>query len=85
MRDKLLAVGVVIDDEELLHITLKRLPKYFNAFRSAIQTRNTKLSFDELSTMLNAEEESLNEGLDIKDSIFAMAATATPKPSENFN
>ena len=35
--------------------------------------------------MLNPEEESLNEGLDIKDSIFAMAATATPKPSGNFN
>ena len=85
MKDKLLAVGVAIDDEELLHITLKGLPRDFNAFRSAIRTRNTKLSFDELSTMLNAEEESLNEGLDIKDLIFAMAATATPKLSGNFN
>ncbi|XP_023922287.1 uncharacterized protein LOC112033743 [Quercus suber] len=84
VRDKLLAVGVTIDDEELLHITFKGLPKEFNAFRSAIRTRNTKLSFDELSTMLNAEEESLNDGLNIKDSIFAMAAT-TPKPSGNFN
>ena len=65
MRDKLLAVGVVIDDEELLHITLKGLPKDFNAFRSTIRTRNTKLSFDELSTMLNAEKEFLNERLDI--------------------
>ena len=85
VRDKLLSVGVVIDDEQLLHITLKGLPKDFNAFRSAIRTRNTKLSFDELSTMLNAKEESLNEGLDIKDSIFAMVATTTPKPSGNFN
>ena len=85
VRDKLLAVGVVIDDEELLHITLKGLPKDLNAFRLAIRTRNTKLSFDELSTMLNAKKESLNEGLDIKDSIFAMAATTTPKPSGNFN
>ena len=85
VRDKLLSVGVVIDDEQLLHITLKGLPKDFNAFRSAIQTRNIKLSFDELLTMLNAKEESLNEGLDIKDSIFAMVATTTPKPSGNFN
>ena len=85
VRDKLLAIGVVIDDEELLHITLKGLPKDFNAFRSAIRTRNTKLSFDELSTMLNAEKEFLNERLDIKDPIFAMVATATPKPSGNFN
>lgn len=54
VRDKLLAVGVVIDDEELLYITLKGLPKDYNAFRSATRTRSTQLSFDELSTMLNA-------------------------------
>ena len=83
VRDKLLAVGVIVDDEELLHITLKGLPKEYHAFRSAIRTRSTLLSFDELSTMLNAEEESLNEGSDVKDTIFAMAATAPPKPNNN--
>ena len=83
VRDKLLAVGVIMDDEELLHITLKGLPKEYNAFRSAIRTRSTLLSFDELSTMLNVEEESLNEGFEIKDTIFAMAATATPKSNIN--
>jgi len=41
VRDKLLAVGVVVDDEELLHITHKGLPKDYNAFRSAIRTRST--------------------------------------------
>ena len=35
--------------------------------------------------MLNAEEVSLNEGLDAKDLIFAMAAIATPKASGNCN
>ena len=57
----------------------------YNAFRSAIRTRSTPLSFDELLTMLNGEEESLNEELDTKDSIFALAATATPRPGGNFN
>ena len=85
MKDKLLAVGVFLDDEELLHITLKCLPKDYNAFRSAIRTRSTPLSFDELSTMLNGEEESLNEGVDTKDSIFAIFATATPRLGGNFN
>ena len=85
VRDKLLIVGVILDDEELLHITLKGLPKEYNVFRSAIRTRITPLSFDELSTMLNGEEESLNEELDTKDSIFALAATATTRPSGNFN
>ena len=85
MRDKLLVVGVILDEEELLLITLKGLPKEYNAFRSAIRTRIKSLNFDELSTMLNGEEESLNEGLDTKDSIFALAATATTRPGGNFN
>ena len=83
VRDKLLGVGVIVDDEELLHITLKGLPKEFNAFRSAIRTKGTHLSFYELSTMLNVEKESQNEGFEIKDTIFAMAAAANPKPNNN--
>ena len=39
IRDKLLTVGVILDDEELLHITLKGLPKEYNAFRSTIGPR----------------------------------------------
>ena len=77
VRDKLLAVGVIVDDEKLLHITLKGLPKEYNAFRSTIRTRSTHLSFDELSTMLNAEEESLCDGFEVKDTIFAMVATTS--------
>ena len=83
VRDKLLAVGVIIDDEELLHTAIKRLPKEYNTFRSTIRTRNTQLGFDELSTMLNAEEESLNEGIEVKDSIFALAASTNQKPNSN--
>nr|POE64634.1 hypothetical protein CFP56_56235 [Quercus suber] len=67
---------------KLLHIAIKGLPREYNAFRSAIRTRSTKLSFDELSTMLSAEEEYQNDGLDVKDSVFAMAAT-TPKPNNS--
>ena len=65
LRDKLTVVGVILDDEELLHISIKGLPKEFNAFRSKICTRSTQLSFDELTTMLNAEEESMNDSLDV--------------------
>ena len=56
VRDKLLAVGVIIDDEELLHITVKGLPREYNAFRSTIRTKSTLLFFDELFTLLNAEK-----------------------------
>ena len=79
IRDKLMVVGVLLDDEELLHVAIKGLPKEFSAFRSAIRTRSTKLSFDELATLLNAEEESLNEGMEVKDSTFAMAVNSTPR------
>ena len=71
VQDKLMSVGVLLDDEELFHIAIKGLSKEYNAFRSAIRTRSTQLSFDELTIMLNVEEESLNEGIEVKDITFA--------------
>ena len=76
---KLMAIGVLLDDEELLHVAIKGLPRELSAFRSAIRTKSTKISFDELATLLNAEEESLNEGMEFKDSTFAMAVNSTPR------
>ena len=83
ISDKLMAVGIFLEDEELLHMAIKGLPKEFSAFRSAIRIRSTKLSFDELATMLNAEEESMNEGLEIKDSTFAMSVNTAPRPNNS--
>ena len=65
LRDKVMVVGVILDDEELLHISIKGLPKEFNAFRSRIRTRSTQLSFDRLTIVLNVEEESMNDSLDV--------------------
>ena len=36
------------------------------------------MSFDELTTLLGAEEESLNDSNDVKET-FAMAVNATPR------
>lgn len=77
VKDKLLAICVIIDDDELFHITIKGLPREYNAFRSTIRTRSTLLSFNELSTLLNTEEESFNETLVSKDHVFAMATATT--------
>ena len=71
VRDKLMVVAVLLDDEENFHISIKGLSKEYNAFRSTIRTRSTQLSFDELTIMLNVEEESLNEGIEVKDITFA--------------
>nr|POF21437.1 hypothetical protein CFP56_18480 [Quercus suber] len=83
IRAKLMAVGVLLGDEELLHVAIKSLPREFSAFKLAIRTRSTKLSFDELATMLNAEEESLNEGIEIKYSTFSIAVNTAPRPDNN--
>ena len=40
VRDKLFAVGVQSDHEELLHVILKGLPKEYAPFASAIRTRD---------------------------------------------
>nr|POE93969.1 hypothetical protein CFP56_27845 [Quercus suber] len=82
VRDKLIVVGVLLDDEKLLHIAIKGLPKDYNAFRSAIRTRSTPVSFDELTTLLGSEEESLNDSNDVKET-FAMAVNATPRSGGN--
>ena len=47
ISDKLMAIGIFLGDEEVLHVAIKGLPKEFSAFRCAIRTRSTKLSFDE--------------------------------------
>ena len=52
-----MAVGVLLDDEELFHVAIKGLSKEFSALRFAIKTRSTKLIFDELATLLNAKDE----------------------------
>ena len=51
-RYKLSAVGVLIDNEELLHIILKGLPKEYAYFASAIRTRDGVLSLERLSVLL---------------------------------
>ena len=51
-RDKLIAVGILIDNEELLHIILKGLPREYSPFSSAIRTRNDLVSFEEIMVLL---------------------------------
>lgn len=43
IRDKL-AIGVIVDNEESLHIAIKGLPKDYNAFRSAVSTKVLNLA-----------------------------------------
>ena len=79
-RDKLIAVGTLIDNEELLHIVLKGLPREYGPFCSAIRTRNEPVNFEEIMVLLQTEEQSISEfsdsGKDLQSlAMFASAAS----------
>nr|POF09221.1 hypothetical protein CFP56_18094 [Quercus suber] len=80
IRDRLAAVSVFLDDEELLHIALDGLPSEFDSFSSAIRTRSDVLSVEELNTLLNAEERAIKKKTHVVDAAtMAMAANFHPQ------
>ena len=77
-RDKLIAVGTLIDNEELLHIILKGLPREYGPFCSAIRTRNEPVNFEEIMVLLQTKEQSILEISDSrKDTNATMAMFAS--------
>uniref|UniRef100_A0A2N9H552 Retrotransposon Copia-like N-terminal domain-containing protein n=1 Tax=Fagus sylvatica TaxID=28930 RepID=A0A2N9H552_FAGSY len=85
VRDKLSAVGVHSDHEELLHVILKGLPKEYAPFASAIRTRDGILSLEKLSVLLQTEEQSMQEASDpFSNSALAMFVSHN-KPSNGYN
>ncbi|XP_030958398.1 uncharacterized protein LOC115980270 [Quercus lobata] len=77
VRDKLGAVAVCVDEEELIHLALKALLSKYDAFCSTIRTGNDTLTLEELNTLLNVEERSIKKrsiNSDLRDSTsLAMA------------
>ncbi|KAK9987049.1 hypothetical protein SO802_032000 [Lithocarpus litseifolius] len=74
-RDRLAAVSVFVDDEELLHIILDGLLSNYDSFSSSIRTRSEVLLVEELNALLNAEERVIKKrsnGVDLAS--MAMAA-----------
>jgi hypothetical protein len=86
-RDKLSTVGVQIDDEEMLHMVLKGLPKEYSSFNSAIRTRDDSLTFEKLSVLLQTEELSINENLEHNPALamFASNTNRQNNGSSNYN
>ena len=78
VRDKLGAVAVCVDEEKLIRLALEALLPEYDAFCSAIRTRNDVLTIEELNTLLNTEERSIKKRSNhsvLRDSTsFAMAA-----------
>ena len=83
-RDKLLAVGVLVDNEELLCIVLRGLPKEFAHFCSAIRTRSDPIAYKQLSIMLQSEELAMVENFEtIPQSLAMFAANSRPNGSNS--
>ena len=73
-RDRLAAVSVFVDDEEL-QIILDGLPFEYDSFSSAIRTRSDVLSVEELNVLLNVEERVIKRRSNTVDSTsMAMVA-----------
>ena len=81
-RDKLLAVGVVVDNEELICIVLKGLPRDFAHFCSAICTRSDPISYEQLAIMFQSKEQAIMEHTDSIPHSLAMFASNS-KPNGN--
>uniref|UniRef100_A0A2N9F167 Reverse transcriptase Ty1/copia-type domain-containing protein n=1 Tax=Fagus sylvatica TaxID=28930 RepID=A0A2N9F167_FAGSY len=85
-RDKFSAVGVLVDNEKLLHMILKGLPKEFTPFASTIRTRDDSISFEKLSVLLQTEEQSMAVASDpFTNSALAMFVSNNHKPNNGFN
>ncbi|XP_030926889.1 uncharacterized protein LOC115953395 [Quercus lobata] len=83
-RDKLAAVTIEVDDEELLHIILKGLLKEYNPFCSAIRTRSDALEDLEL---LHSEKQSIKYSAedDNDPNSMAMLGSTGHKPGNSFD
>ena len=84
-RDKLISVGVLIDDEEILHIVLQGLPSEFHSFTSAMLTKNEAVQFEELHTLMKTEEDLLKSAVDNSKEIAHMAMVANKHSQPSFN
>uniref|UniRef100_A0A2N9G9M1 Retrotransposon Copia-like N-terminal domain-containing protein n=1 Tax=Fagus sylvatica TaxID=28930 RepID=A0A2N9G9M1_FAGSY len=81
-RDKLVSVGVIIDDEEILHIVLQGLPSEFHSFTSAMLTKNEPVCFEELHTLMKTEEDLLKSAVENSKEISHMAMAANKEDDE---
>ncbi|KAK9991904.1 hypothetical protein SO802_026889 [Lithocarpus litseifolius] len=74
-RDKLLAIGVIVDNEKLICIVLRGLPREFAHFCSAIRTGSDPIIYEQLAIMLQSEEQAMTDHLDLVSHTIAMFAS----------
>ena len=81
-----MAISVVMDNEELICIVLKGLPREFAYFCSTIRTRSDLITYEQLDIMLQSEEKAIVEHLDSVPhslAIFALNASNSKASSSS--
>ena len=74
----------MVDNEELLCIVLRGLPKEFAHFCSAIRTRSDPITYEQLSIMLQSEELAMVENFEtIPQSLAMFVANSRPNGSNS--
>ena len=73
VRDQLLAIGVTIDDDDLVQIVVDGLPSSWETFMASVCGRENQPTFERLWHDC-IEEEGRNSGKIIKEDNFALAA-----------
>jgi ketopantoate reductase len=56
LADVLTSIRTLVDDEDLVVVTLNGLGKYYSQFRTSIRVQETFLDFQDLITLLISEE-----------------------------
>lgn len=79
IRDKLAAVLLVLDDEDILYVALDGLPLEYDSSSLAIRTCSDVLTVEELNTLLNAEERAIQKRFGVSD-VTTIAIVANYQP-----
>ncbi|KAL0007712.1 hypothetical protein SO802_009214 [Lithocarpus litseifolius] len=78
--DKLAAISVILDDEDLLHVALDGLSSEYDSFSSTIRTHSDVFTVEELNTLLNAKERAIKKRFGVFDgTTMAMVANYQPQ------
>ena len=73
---------MVVDNEELICIVLRGIPRDFAHFCFAIHTRSDPITYEQLAIMLQSEEQAIMEHSDSIPHSLAMFASNS-KPNGN--
>ncbi|KAL0004598.1 hypothetical protein SO802_012159 [Lithocarpus litseifolius] len=84
-RDKLLIMGVIVDNEELLCIVLGGLPRDFAHFCFTIRTRSDPISYEQLAIMPQSKEQAMTDHLDLIHHSLAMFSSNSKPNSSSRN